>query len=54
MQKKEQNYMIVRINGQEVQGVKRLEIKEGASNKQAIAAVAAGIIACIIWWSIWA
>lgn len=46
--------MIVRINGQEVQDVKRLEIKEGASTKQALTAVGFGLIVCIIWWSIWA
>jgi hypothetical protein len=46
--------MIVRINGQEVHDVKSLEIMEGASTKQALTAVGIGILACIIWWSIWA
>lgn len=46
--------MIVRINGEELLNVKRLEINQGASNAIGLIVVIAGLVACILWWHIWA
>lgn len=46
--------MIVRINGEEISNVKRLEINQEASNAKGLVVVAAGLVACILWWHLWA